>query len=261
LRHARLEQLLALKTFRIVACCRTVGDFYREQVRVPAEKVAVLYNAVRFTTEPVRQDHESARMRLGLPSDALVIGTLGRLTEQKGQLALLDAVAKLTPRIAKLALIVAGDGPLRGRLEERARDLGIAERVRFLGIRRDRDTLYAAMDAFVLPSRWEGLSLALVEAMGAGRAVVATDVGGNPEVVSHGKTGLLVPPGDASALADALATVLTDGQLAQSLGSAACSDARERFSIDRHVSRLAALYRQGVAERSGSRAARVGVGG
>jgi glycosyltransferase involved in cell wall biosynthesis len=160
-----------------------------------------------------------------------------------------------------LALIVAGAGPLRGRLEERARDLGIAERVRFLGIRRDRDTLYATMDAFVLPSRWEGLSLALVEAMGAGRAVVATDVGGNPEVVSHGKTGLLVPPGDASALADALATVLTDGQLAQSLGSAACSDARERFSIDRHVSRLAALYRQGVAERSGSRAARVGVGG
>jgi glycosyltransferase involved in cell wall biosynthesis len=128
--------------------------------------------------------------------------------------------------------------------------LGVAERVRFLGLRRDRETLYAAMDVFVLPSHWEGLSLALVEAMGAGRAVVATSVGGNPEVVQDGRTGLLVPPDDHQALSDALTAIGLDRGLRISLGEAAEKDARSRFSIEQHVAQLAALYRQGLAERS-----------
>ena len=146
-------------------------------------------------------------------------------------------------------LLVAGAGPLREDLEAEAARLGLADRVRFLGVRRDRATLYAAMDLFVLPSRWEGLSLALVEAMGAGRAVVATDVGGNPEVVQHGRTGLLVPPGDAGALADAIGKVARDRELRASLGDAAAADARSRFSIEQHVAQLSALYRRGLAER------------
>jgi glycosyltransferase involved in cell wall biosynthesis len=122
--------------------------------------------------------------------------------------------------------------------------------VRFLGLRRDRETLYAAMDIFVLPSHWEGLSLALVEAMGSGRAVVATDVGGNPEVVTNGRTGLLVPPNDHQSLTDALTQVGLDQQVRGALGEAAAADARARFSIEQHVAQLAALYRQGLEERS-----------
>lgn len=106
------------------------------------------------------------------------------------------------------------------------------------------------MDIFVLPSRWEGLSLALVEAMGAGRAVVTTEVGGNPEVVRDRHTGLLVPPVDSGALSVALLTLATDRHLRASLGDAAAEDARTRFSIERHVTELAGLYRQGLAERS-----------
>jgi glycosyltransferase involved in cell wall biosynthesis len=145
---------------------------------------------------------------------------------------------------------VAGTGALRDDLEADAARLGVAERVRFLGLRRDRETLYAAMDLFVLPSHWEGLSLALVEAMGAGRAVVATAVGGNPEVVADGRTGLLVPPDDHHALADAITQVGLDRDLRGALGEAAATDARARFSIEQHVAQLAALYRQGLAERS-----------
>jgi glycosyltransferase involved in cell wall biosynthesis len=113
------------------------------------------------------------------------------------------------------------------------------------------------MDVFVLPSRWEGLSLALAEAMGAGRAVVATDVGGNPEVVRHGQTGLLVPSMDPAALTAALASLANDPALRASLGDAASADARARFSIEEHVRQLSALYRQGLGERA-SRVAAAG---
>jgi glycosyltransferase involved in cell wall biosynthesis len=251
-RHALLERALAARTYRVVACCEVVGQFYQRQVGVPASKVAVIYNAVRFGRLPAPEDRGPARAALGLPDDALVLGTLGRLTEQKGQRVLLQAVRQLARQHSKLMLFLAGIGPLRESLEAEAARLGIADRVRFLGMRRDRDHLYAAMDVFVLPSQWEGLSLALVEAMGAGRPVVATSVGGNPEVVTHGRTGLLAPPSDASALADTLGSLLADADQRAALGAAAASEARARFSIEEHVRQLAALYRQGLAERGRS---------
>jgi glycosyltransferase involved in cell wall biosynthesis len=116
------------------------------------------------------------------------------------------------------------------------------------------------MDVFVLPSQWEGLSLALVEAMGAGRAVVASNVGGNPEVVRDSRVGRLVPPADPVALTAALAELAQDSDLRNSLGEAAATEARARFSIEQHVTELAALYRQGLAERAG-RPALLGVRG
>jgi glycosyltransferase involved in cell wall biosynthesis len=261
-RHALMERALAARTYRVIACCRTVADFYVRQTGVPARKVATIYNAARFGPLPSAADRAPARARLGLPEDALVLGTLGRLAEQKGQATLLEAVARLAPGRPRLTLFLAGRGPLRDDLEARAERLGIAERVRFLGVRRDRDALFAAMDAFVLPSRWEGLSLALVEALGAGRAVVATRVGGNPEVVRDGETGLLVPPDDPAALADALAGLLDDPARRERLGAAGAEDARRRFAIEEHVRQLAALYRAGLAERAGEpRAARAPEGG
>jgi glycosyltransferase involved in cell wall biosynthesis len=257
-RHAILERLLAARTFRVVACCRTVGDFYRRQTGVPADKIAVVYNAARFGPEPSPADREPARRALGLPPEAIVLGTLGRLTEQKGQAVLLRAVADLAPRFPELVLFLAGDGPLRAELEAFAERLGVGSRVRFLGVRRDRAALYAAMDAFVLPSLWEGLSLSLVEAMGAGRPVVATTVGGNPEVVEQGRTGLLVPPEEPAALAAAIVELLRDRQLAAEIGRAAAREARARFSIEEHVARIAALYREGLGRAATAPPASVG---
>ena len=248
-RHALLERALAARTYRVVACCEVVGQFYQRQVGVSSSKIAVIYNAVRFGPRPSVADRAPARAALELPADAVVLGTLGRLTEQKGQRALLQAVAHLTRQHPKLVLFLAGVGPLRDDLEAEATRLGIADRVRFLGMRRDRENLYAAMDIFVLPSQWEGLSLALVEAMGAGKAIVATTVGGNPEVVTDGRTGLLIPPSDAAALTNALGGLIADSGQRTALGEVAATEARARFSIEEHVSQLAALYRQGLAER------------
>lgn len=251
-RHALLERALAARTYRVVACCEVVGQFYQRQVGVSSSKVAVVYNAVRFGARPRPEHRATARAALGLPEDAIVLGTLGRLTEQKGQRLLLQAVSRLAAEHPNLVLFLAGVGPLRDELEAEAGQLGIVDRVRFLGMRRDRENLYAAMDIFVLPSQWEGLSLALVEAMGAGRAVVATSVGGNPEVVTDGRTGLLVPAFDSSALTDALGQMISDPEQRTALGEAAATEARTRFSIEEHVSQLAALYRQGLAERGRS---------
>jgi glycosyltransferase involved in cell wall biosynthesis len=250
-RHALMERALATRTYRVVACCEVVGRYYQRQVGVPRSKIAVLYNAVRFGRLPLPTDAETARFALRLPPESVVLGTLGRLTEQKGQRTLLLALASLVREIPNLVLFLAGAGPLQAALEAEAARLGLADHVRFLGVRRDRATLYAAMDVFVLPSRWEGLSLALVEAMGAGRAVVATSVGGNPEVVSHGETGLLVPADDAEALADAIRGLARDRERRESLGAAAAETARRRFSIEQHAADLAALYRHGLAERAG----------
>jgi len=259
-RHVLLERALATRTFRIVACCETVGRFYRQQVGLPASKVAVVYNAVRFGAIQTLAERGPARSALGLPQEAIVLGTLGRLTEQKGHRVLLQALAAIRDQAPTPQMILAGDGPLRADLEAEAACLGLADRVRFLGIRRDRDTLFAAMDVFVLPSAWEGLSLALVEAMGAGRPAVATAVGGNPEVVADGRTGLLVPPGDPAALAGALARLATDQRERERLGAAAATAPRERFGIEKHVADIAAIYRQGLAERTG-RASLVGARG
>jgi glycosyltransferase involved in cell wall biosynthesis len=250
-RHALMERALATRTYRIVACCEVVGRYYQQQVGVPRSKIAVIYNAVRFGRLPLPTDTETARFALRLPPEAVVLGTLGRLTEQKGQRTLLRALAVLVREIPNLVLFLAGAGPLQAALETEVARLGIADHVRFLGVRRDRATLYAAMDVFVLPSRWEGLSLALVEAMGAGRAVVATNVGGNPEVVTHGETGLLVPADDADALAEAIRGLARDRERRESLGAAAADTARRRFSIEQHAADLAALYRDGLAERAG----------
>ena len=250
-RHALFERALALRTFRVVACCEVVAQFYRRQVGLAPHKVEVIYNAVKFGRRPLATDRETARFALRLPPDALVLGTLGRLTEQKGQRTLLQALASLAQSQPNLVAFLAGDGPMRAELEAEAARLGLSDRVRFLGIRRDRATLYAAMDVFVLPSRWEGLSLALVEALGTGLPVVATDVGGNPEVVRHGETGLTIPPDRPDALADALGRLAREPDLRTQLGEAAAADARTRFAIERHVQQLGDLYRRGLAERTG----------
>jgi glycosyltransferase involved in cell wall biosynthesis len=250
-RHALFERLLATRTYCIVACCDVVGRFYQQQVGVKADKIRTVYNAVRFVERPTPAEAIAARAALELPADAVVLGTLGRLTEQKGQSVLLHAVAELARQHPNVVLFLAGAGPLRADLESEAALLGIADRVRFLGLRRDRNTLYAAMDMFVLPSHWEGLSLALVEAMGAGRPVVATAVGGNPEVVADGTTGLLVPPGDSGTLARAIGSLIGDPATRAALGQAAAAEARARFSIDEHAAQLAALYRHGLAARAG----------
>jgi glycosyltransferase involved in cell wall biosynthesis len=174
-----------------------------------------------------------------------VVLEVGRLCAVKGQRELIEAL----PRLARtdVTLLLAGEdvesgGAYREALERAARDLGVADRVRFLGRRDDVPALLAAVDVLVLPSWIEGLPLVVLEAMAAGVPVVATDVGGTPEAVADGETGVLVPPRDVDALAGAIDALLSDPERARRLGAAGRERARERFDAESAARRVVGLY-------------------
>ncbi len=183
------------------------------------------------------------RARLGLPPGHPVIGTVGRLEVRKGTDVLLEAAARLWRNgLPELRLLVVGDGPLRDELPALAARLGIADRVLMLGDRADVSDVLGALDVFVLPSRTEGMSNALLEAMATALPVVATAVGGNPEVVTAETTGMLVPPDDSIAMADAVARLVASPQDAARLGAAARAHVEAHYSAPAMVRRLEAVY-------------------
>ncbi len=186
---------------------------------------------------------QAARAALGLPDDAAVALFSARLALDKGILELVQAWRRLPEDLrSRCLLLVAGDGPHRELMAKRVAEMGPGGAVRLLGWRDDIASLLAACDLFVLPSLHENQSYAILEAMAASRPVVSTTGGGTPEVVDHGVTGLLVPPADARALAEALVALLTDPGRAEAMGLAGRERVVAEFSIDRLAGRLADVY-------------------
>ncbi len=198
-------------------------------------------------------DRIAAKRALGISDVRSLIGTVGRLEPRKGTGTLIAALASLRRHGRDAGLVVVGDGPLRQQLADAAERLGVASHVRLLGDRSDVREVLAALDVFVLPSRTEGMSNALLEAMATALPVVATAVGGTPEVVSDGVSGLLVAADDADAMANAIGRVLDDPAWAATLGAAARQTAEERFGARSMVRRLEAVY--AAVANSGSGAA------
>ena len=208
--HALLSRCL----HRHVAVSHHVAGRLRDRLGVPASKITVIPNAA----EPRAAMPRDERLRAQLLGNSRALAlTVARLDPQKGFTHLLEAAALLPD----VTFAVAGEGPERERLVERASSLGVAERVRWLGHRDDVPSLLAAADLFVLPSLNEGLPLAAMEAMFASVPVVATDAGGTGELVRDGVTGLLVPPADPRALADAVRTLVCEPERAARLAAAA----------------------------------------
>lgn len=246
--HILAERMLMAGTDRVIVSANSVRDFYVGQVHADPRKIDVLYNAVDWKSLWPAQSRDRMRASLGLDAHAKVAGVIARLTEQKGHRYLLQAMT--TPALADVQLLVVGDGELRDALAAEAHALGIAPRVRFLGARRDLGDLLAAMDVFVMPSLWEGLPLSMILAMGAALPVVATAVAGIPEIVDDGKTGWLVPPGNALALATALADAFADPAHAAAVGAAAREFVLPRFGVDSYVNAVAMLYERLLGERA-----------
>lgn len=216
---------------------------------VPRSRITVIPNGVdaaRFLSlAPV----EEARRALGADASPLV-GSVGCLAARKDYGTLLEALRLLGDRGLAFRAALVGDGPDRGTLEARAATLGLADRVRFLGERGDIERLLPGMDVFVLSSREEGIPNALLEAMAAGRACVATAVGGTPEVLHDGETGWLVPPGEPGALADALEQALARPDEARRRGEAARRATREEMSIEAMVRRHEEFYECAIVRSS-----------
>jgi len=199
---------------------------------------SVLYNCVP-PPEPAERarTRQQVRGELGWAAGTVVFLMPARLSFEKGHDVLLEALARPAAREAPARFYLAGDGPLLERCRAEVRARGLADRVAFWGFRRDLPELYRAADVFVLCSRWESLPLSVREAMAAPLPILATRVGGLAEAVEHGRSGLLVPPEDPAALADAIATLAADAELRTQMAARGRQIAAEKFDYDRWIAR------------------------
>jgi glycosyltransferase involved in cell wall biosynthesis len=239
-----LVERVALRWADAVTCCSdAVRRFVLAHVNGRAAKCSTIYNGV----DPDRfgRSRAAGRAELSLREGGVVIGTVSRLDEpKKGLAVMLRALADLATRndLPPWQWLVVGDGPARGRLQALAGELQLADRVVFAGLRHDVAPVLPLMDVVVCPSLYEGFGIVLVEAMAAGRPVIASATGGIPEIVAHEDTGLLVPAGDAAALAGALASLMTHPDRARAMGERGRARACDRFPISRAVERHQQLY-------------------
>ncbi|WP_052336740.1 glycosyltransferase family 4 protein [Nocardioides alkalitolerans] len=245
--HKRASALTALEPVdRII----TVSHWQRatyEHMGVAAHRMVTVPNGVHPHTGSLGRD--AARRELGLRPEQPVVMTVGRLTVMKGHRYLVEAVPMLLERFPDLVVVVVGEGHLREVLEERARTLGVAHAVRFPGHRTDARDLLAAADVFVLPSRHEGMPLAVLEAMDASLPVVGTRVIGTSEAVDDGVTGRLVAPQDPTALAGAIDGLLGDPALRRRMATAGKRRHEELFTATRMARDTAEVYDEALAPK------------
>jgi glycosyltransferase involved in cell wall biosynthesis len=230
---------LAAGVGRYVGVSRDVADELVSRFHYPADRVEVVYNAVRLELFEPDPDPE-LRAQLQVGRELPVVLTCARLDEQKGHDVLLRAAA----RLSGVAFVLAGEGPERGRLEALTAELGIADRVLFLGYRTDVPRLLAACDVFALPSLYEGSSLALLEAMAARRAIVSSAIGGTDELIENGVDGILVAPGEDAPLAAALGELLGNGERRAELGTRARARVESDFTPAAMRGRVLAIYEE-----------------
>ncbi len=247
-KYRYLRRIMRLFVDRFVTVSRDLESWLEQDVGIPPEKVRQIYNGVDHSRFPPRQTERQVEFPTGFlaGTDPLVIGTVGRLAAVKDQQLLLRGFASLVARKpeleSRLRLVLVGDGPLADELARLAGDLGLEGRVWMTGDRDDVADLLRSLDIFVLPSLGEGISNTILEAMSCGLPVVASAVGGNPELVQHGSTGLLFPPGDAEALDDSLGTLVASAPMREQFGAAGRRRVEEQFDWSRTVADYFALY-------------------
>jgi sugar transferase (PEP-CTERM/EpsH1 system associated) len=259
-RYRLMRRLYRPFVSHYVALSAHLADYLVEHVHVPESRLTRICNGVDTTR--FHAATEGRELLEGSPfnaSDLTVVGTVGRLQAVKDQVTLVRAFA-LSRSLAgaasdKLRLCIAGDGPLRREVEEEIVRAGVGSQVWLAGTRGDVPDVMRGLDLFVLPSRAEGISNTILEAMATGLAVIATNVGGNAELVLPGETGALVPAGDPAAMSEAIAQYAADGALRREHGLAGRLRVESEFSLDGMVERYALLYQSQLEAACARRAA------
>jgi glycosyltransferase involved in cell wall biosynthesis len=240
-----LERALARSTTALVAVSPQVRDDLVELDVAPATRFAVVRLGIELDQRvaPTSNGRGETRRVLGIGERPFTVGWIGRMTGIKRTDDVLLAFKSLRGRGIDARLCLVGDGPDRDEVERRAHELGVMRETLFLGYQEQVASFFAAFDVFVLPSANEGTPVTAIEALAAGKPVVATRVGGIPDVVRDGEDGFLVALGDVEALADRLAQLATDDKLRERMGEAAQARVRERYSVERLVDDVDRLYR------------------
>jgi len=243
----RLELLLDIVTAKlidgVIVVSQAARQFAIEDLKIPDNKIYVVYNGINCL--PVVNDVESIlriRAEIGLRSDSSVVACVGSLKEVKGQKYLLQAAPAILAEVPNAQLLIIGDGPLQSALRDLAVTLGIVDKVCFAGSREDVRAILPAIDILVSPSLSESFSISILETMAAEKPVVATEVGGIPELVEDRRTGLLVPPENPSAIAQAVVSLLTSPDKSRMFGVAGGQRLREFFTDEKMVRRHEEIY-------------------
>jgi glycosyltransferase involved in cell wall biosynthesis len=232
--------------YRQVDCFICVSEAIRRMLiadGIPEHRVVTVNEGIdleRVEAAPPAKLHEE----LWLPHHAPIVGNVAALVPHKGQRHLVEAAALVVRHVPDARFVIVGEGELRSALERQIKDRHLEKHVLLAGFRPDVLSVHKAFDVFVMSSVTEGLGTSLLDAMACGKPVVATTAGGIPEVVKHGDTGLLVPPRDHEAMAEALVTMLKDSALRQRMGEAARALVREKFSADRMVQDTVRVYQR-----------------
>lgn len=246
--YAMLERLSLYGPDHVIAVSQTMR---RKIVKLPglsAERVTVIQNGIDCASYYVPGERGPCRSEFGLSPRYQVIGSTGRIEIVKGLDLLLNAFSQVVVQYPHTCILIAGEGEERPGLEKLAANLGISQAVIWTGFRQDVPRLLAAMDIYVQPSVNEGLSLSILEAMAACKAVIATDVGGTPEVLAHQVTGILVPPGSSPAIGAAIVDLLDHPEKRVTLAQAAQDHVVQEYGVQRMVEGYRRVYESLVAQ-------------
>jgi glycosyltransferase involved in cell wall biosynthesis len=227
-----VKKFLSYFTDKIIAVSEAVRKYSISKDYISEKKIEVIFNGINL-----EKFLSISQKEFGEPP---IIGIVGRLAEQKGHKYLFESLNLL--KTIPWTLWVVGDGPKKAELERLSKDLDLRERILFLGAQENIPDILDKIDIFVLPSLWEGLGLAVIEAAAAAKPIVATNVGGIPEIIEDEKTGLLVEPGNVKSLADGLERVILGEGEALVMGRAARECVREKFGAERMVKKYEELY-------------------
>lgn len=241
-RYRAVERSLERYVTRYIAVSEAIASELTGAYNLPAEKVAVVRNGVDITPFLAEQDSAAAREALGVPVGVPVVGLAARFSAQKGLRDLVNAIPEVVRRVPDVRVVIGGSGPLESKLRTQAMALGVADAIVWPGHVLNMPRFLSALDVFVSPATTEAFGIALIEAAAAGVPTIATRVGGVPEVILDGETGLLVAPHDTTALAQAIVGLLDDRHTAVKLGERARRRAIMEFSPDSMVEGTLAVY-------------------
>jgi len=250
--YARLDKSFLNRFDKVVAVSDSVGKEILEH-NIPSAKVLIIPNGIDLDRFNSGKRSDTLRREFGIDPECTIIGTVGRLSEEKGHSHLLHAAEKVLRTYPNVVFLIVGDGPLRQELEKKASQLAQGKSVNpflFTGVRDDMERIYSLMDIFVLPSLTEGLPMVLLEAMAAQKPVVATKVGAVPGVIDDGHSGLLIPPGDVESLSGAIIDLLKDPHRAQHLAQNGYKRVRDHFSSKRMAEQYVEVYKDVLNARS-----------